>query len=124
MNNVVADKSGNVYRRDPQGNWQQRQGNQWKPQAAAPPAPRPSAAKAPEVIRPSAPVRPSVDTARLNQEYQARERGQVRTQQFQQLQSASTFRPSAATAWPSGGVSRPGGGAGALRGGGAGGRRR
>ena len=30
-NNVLADKNGNVYRRDNQGNMQPRQGNEWKP---------------------------------------------------------------------------------------------
>lgn len=43
-NNVMADKNGNVYKRDAQGNWQERQGNQWsKPGTASrPPTSKPS----------------------------------------------------------------------------------
>jgi len=32
-NNVVADKNGDVFQRNQQGNWQQRNGNTWKPAA-------------------------------------------------------------------------------------------
>lgn len=30
-NNVVADKQGNIFQRNQQGNWQERNGNSWKP---------------------------------------------------------------------------------------------
>lgn len=30
-NNVVADKQGNIYQRNQQGNWQERNGNSWQP---------------------------------------------------------------------------------------------
>jgi hypothetical protein len=124
--NVLADKNGNVYKRDNQGNWQSRQGNQWsKPGAAALPAGKAAA-------RPAA--RPSPDTGQLNRDFAARQRGETRTQNFQRANPAP--RPSGGGGRPSGGgaVKRPsgggGGGGGAGRpgggggGGGGGGRRR
>jgi hypothetical protein len=126
-NNVIADKGGHVYRRDAQGNWQQRQGNQWsRPQAAARPATRPVTPPSPatrpsQVARPTTPARPSFNTSQLNRDFQARERGQVRTQQFQRAQSAPAFRSSSPSA---GGGYRRGGGGGYRGGGGGGGRRR
>ena len=30
-NNIISDKQGNVYQKDKKGNWQQRDGNEWKP---------------------------------------------------------------------------------------------
>lgn len=118
-NNVLADNNGNVYRRDPQGNWQQRQGSQWSgPKAEARPATRPAGrptarpevtppAVRPEAARPAAAPRPSVDTAQLNRDFAARQRGEMRTQNFQRASAPS----------------RPSGGNSGFRGGG-GGRRR
>ena len=80
-NNVLADKNGNVYKRDNQGNMK----------SAAKPATRPAAASRPT-------PRPSVDSKQLNRDYAARQRGEVRTQNFAR---ASAPRPS---------VSRPSGG--------------
>ncbi|MGA9755691.1 MAG: hypothetical protein WBV23_11175, partial [Desulfobaccales bacterium] len=58
-NNVFADKQGNVHRRDSQGNWQTRQGNQWsKPQAPVRTATRPSQAR-----------QPGFDSTRMNREF-------------------------------------------------------
>ncbi len=140
-NNVFADKSGNVYRRDNQGNWQQRQGNQWsKPQAAARPATRPSGqvsrpggyqpsqrpADITQRARPTQPSasRSSFDASRMNRDFQARERGQMRTQSFQRAQSSPAFGGGRGFSRPSGGFSRPsGGGGGGFRGGGGGGFR-
>jgi len=135
-NNVFADRSGNVYRRDAKGNWQQRQGNQWnRPQAAARPATRPSRPSGvyrptPRPAQPS--TRPSFDASRLNRDFQARQRGQMRTQNFQRAQSSPSFRPSSRPSGgfsrpsgggrPAGGFSRPSGGGGGGRGGGGGGR--
>ena len=123
-NNVFADKSGNVYRRDNKGNWQQRQGNQWsKSQAAARPATKPSrpSGVSRPTPKPAQPVaRPSFDASRMNRDFQARQRGQARTQNFQRAQSSPAFRPSSRPSRPSGGVSRPSGGGGR----GGGGRRR
>jgi hypothetical protein len=133
-NNVFADRSGNVYRRDARGNWQQRQGNKWtKAQAAARPATRPSRPSG--VSRPT--PRPSQPTARptsfnanrMNREFQARQQGQARTRNFQRAQSSPAVRPSRPSGG-GGGISRPaGGGGGGPRGGGGrsgggGGRRR
>jgi hypothetical protein len=132
-NNVVADRNGNVYRRDNQGNWQQRQGNQWSKAGAGRPATsqarqpsRPSQRPAnisrptPRPTQPSA-SRPSFDSRSLNRDFQARQRGEMRTQNFQRRQSASSYRPSGGGGRPSGGFSRPSGGGGG-RGGGGGGR--
>ncbi|MDI6853108.1 MAG: hypothetical protein QME75_05825 [Deltaproteobacteria bacterium] len=127
-NNVFADKGGNVYRRDPQGNWQQRQGNQWtRPPAADRPASRPRPAEQvsrpggfqpsqrPADItqrspRPSSEARPGFDAGRMNSEFQARERGQMRTQSFQRAQGSPAFLGGGGFGRPSGGFSRPGGG--------------
>jgi hypothetical protein len=111
-NNVLADKSGNVYRRDQQGNWQQRQGNQWsKPMAEARqkarPSTRPEVSRPPTRPEPPRPAtRPSMETAQLNRDYQARQRGETRTQNFQRYQSFS--RPSGPAAG-AGGFRRAGG---------------
>jgi hypothetical protein len=109
-NNVFADRSGKVYRRDAKGNWQQRQGNQWtRAQAAARPATRPSrpASVSRPTPRPRQPaVRPSFDANRMNRTFQSRQRGQIRTQNFQRIHSGG----------------RPAGGGGGFRGGGGGGR--
>jgi hypothetical protein len=119
QNNVLADRNGNVYRKTPQG-WQERQGNQWsKPAAAARPATRPSPgtgparpATRPEVSRPAprpaAASRPAFDSGQLNRDFAARQRGEMRTQNFQRAGAAS----------------RPSGGARPAGGGGGGGRRR
>jgi len=125
-NNVFADKKGNVYRRDAKGNWQQRQGNRWSStKAASRPATRPSQATRPStrpyqrpsgVTRPTPTTRPSFDASRMNRQYQARQRGQLRTQQFQRYQS----RPSRNFSAPSRSFSRPSGGGGGFRGGGGG----
>lgn len=137
-NNVVADRSGNVYRRDSQGNLQQRQGNQWAKAGAERPGARPATRPADQVSRPGGfqpsqrpaditqrgtrPSQPSAtrsdfDAGRMNREFQARDRGQARTQQFQRAQSSPAFGSG-------GGFSRPsGGGAGGFRGGGGGGGR-
>ena len=117
--NVLADRNGNVYRRDQAGNWQSRQGNQWsRPGAAARPAGNAAARPAtrPEAARPA--TRPSPNTGQLNREFAARQRGDMRTQNFQRSQSVS---PGGRGGRPSGGggISRPsGGGGGGGRGGG------
>ena len=140
-NNVVADRNGNVYRRDNQGNLQQRQGNQWSPAGGGRPGAgaraeaRPAARPSPPTARPSdltqrgprpdtrhqpraeAPrpsPRPDMDAHRLNREFQARDRGEARTQQFQRAQSSPAFGGGG------GGFSRPGGGGGGFQGGGGG----
>jgi len=139
-NNVVADRGGNVYKRDNQGNWQQRQGNQWsrpggerpasRPAASSRPSPRaerPAAAPRPTpATRPAAAPRPSFDSGQLNRDFAARQRGEMRSQNFQRASMAS--RPSfggggrpGGGGQPGGGISRPSrGGGGAMRGGGGG----
>lgn len=141
-NNVLADKNGNVYKRDHQGNYQQRQGGQWKPATtpAARPTPstrptpqpqRPTAAPRPTPsTRPAAASRPSFDSGQLNRDFDARQRGEMRSQNYQRASAASRPSPSysrpggGGDGRPSGGVSRPsGGGGGGPRGGGGGGGR-
>jgi len=130
QNNVLADRNGNVYRKTPQG-WQERQGNQWtkpagaagaRPSTAASPArpevtrppTRPEAARPatrPEISRPATPPaaasRPGFDSSQLNRDFAARQRGEMRTQNFQRAGAAS--RPSPNFSRPGGGA-RPGGG--------------
>jgi hypothetical protein len=128
-NNVFADRTGNVYRRSSQGNWQQRQGGQWQ-------AARTGRA------RPGATQRASFQPSHLNREFAARQRGQMRTQNFQRASTGARFGGGGGGASRGhggggprggGGVSRPsggghagprggGGGGGGPRGGGGGGR--
>jgi len=122
QNNVLADRNGNVYKRDNQGNYQQRQGNQWSKPGAERPATRPAASTRPSPrperpaasprptpsARPAAAPRPSFDSGQLNRDFAARQRGEMRTQNFQRASAAS--RPSF------------GGGGGGGRGSGGGGR--
>lgn len=56
-NNVMTDKSGNMYQRDNNGNWNQRNNNSWQP---------------------------SQNTRQMDQMQQSRDRGNYRTQQSQQ----------------------------------------
>jgi hypothetical protein len=90
-NNVFSDRSGNVFQRSQSTNqWQQRQSNNsWRPVTN----------------------NPSVQQ-NLNRQQQMRDRGQVRTQNFQQARSSGGgARPSVQSApRSSGGGSRPSGG--------------
>jgi hypothetical protein len=131
-NNVLADKNGNVYKRDKQGNFQERQGNQWKPAAtpatrpAASPRPAPKPERPAASARPAAAPRPSVDHGQLNREFAARQRGEVRTQNFQRASAPprpNVSRPMGGGARPAPATSRPAGGGGGGRSGGRGGRR-
>jgi hypothetical protein len=101
-NNVVGGKDGNVYRRDGQ-NWQTREGNQWKPATGSTgttggvqrptnptsPTTRPATPTSP-TARPTTPTtRPTTPTTRpapvpsdVSRDYQSRERGQQRTQTY------------------------------------------
>ncbi|MDP4214221.1 MAG: hypothetical protein Q8926_16530, partial [Bacteroidota bacterium] len=89
--NIYSDRQGNVYQRSQQGQWQQRQNRSWSPANNA----------RPEVIQ------------NLNRQQVMRDRGQIRTQNFERA------RPSA----PSGGGFRPSGGGGSFRPSGGGGGR-
>ena len=59
---VLSDQQGNVYQRSNEGQWQQRQQNQWKPVTPS---------QRPEVLQ------------NLNRQQQMMDRGQTRTQNFQ-----------------------------------------
>lgn len=141
QNNVLADKNGNVYKRDNHGNYQQRQGGQWKPATTSAARPTPSTRPAPQPQRPAASPRPtpttrpttapqpSFNSSQLNRDFAARQRGDMRTQNYQRASTAS--RPSPSYSRPSGGgysrpssgYSRPSGGGGVGPRGGAGGGR-
>ena len=96
-NNVYSDRQGNVYQRAGQGQWQQRSNRQWAPVSNNPP----------EVTR------------NLDRQQQMRDRGQVRTQNFQRAQSFSA--PSSRPSGGGGGRSSGGGGGGSRSSGGGGG---
>jgi hypothetical protein len=84
-NNVFSDRAGNVYQHNAANNqWQQRSNNSWRP------------------VQGNAQVRQN-----LNRQQTMRDRGQVRTQNFNQARGASR---------PSGGGSRPSGGGGSRGG--------
>jgi hypothetical protein len=93
-NNVFSDRAGNVYQHTPNNQWQQRTNNQWRPAQNN-----------------------AASTQNLNRAQQMRDRGQVRTQNFQQARAASAPRSTGGGSRPSGGGARPSGG------GGGGGRR-
>ena len=85
-NNVYADRSGQVAKRDGD-QWQTRDSGQWKPAAETRPAARPEAKPATRpttpTARPSSPStrpssRPSIDTRDLNRSHQARQTGMSR----------------------------------------------
>jgi hypothetical protein len=93
-NNVFSDRAGNVYQHNSGTNqWQQRSNNSWRP------------------------VQNNNSVQNLNREQQMRDRGQVRTQNFNQARGVSAPRPT-------GGGSRPSGGGGSRPSGGGGGGRR
>ena len=91
-NNVFSDRAGNVYQHSATNGWQQRTNNSWRPMQNNPQ------------------VRQN-----LNRQLQMRDRGQVRTQNFNQARVAS--RSGGGFSRPSGGGSRPSGGGGGSRGG-------
>ena len=96
-NNIMTDRSGNVYQRtNNNGNqqWQQRQQNQWKPVDNS----------KPEVVQ------------NLNHQQQMQTRGQQRTQNFQSSRQSEPARSS-------GGGNHGGGNGGGGNNGGSGGRR-
>jgi len=78
-NNVYADRSGQVAKRDGQ-NWQTREGGQWQTAAeqrpAAKPAARPATQTSTPATRPAS--RPKLDTRDLNRSHQARQTGMAR----------------------------------------------
>jgi len=86
-NSVTTDRSGNVFQRGPQGQWQQRQQHQWQP------------------------VNNGQQVQTLNRQQQMRDRGQMRTQNYQATRQ-SFSRPSS-----SGGGARSSGGGGSRSGG-------
>ena len=104
--NVYSDRQGNVYQRGQQGQWQQRQNRSWAPVTNS----------------------RSQTIQNLNRQQVMRDRGAMRTQNFQRsMPSGGGSRSSGGGgARPSGGSSggsRGGGGGGGSRGGGGGGRR-
>jgi hypothetical protein len=122
-NNVLADRNGNVYRRGSRGNWQQRQGGQWKP--ATTHATRPAAVHRPTPApRRAVTPRAGFQPRQLNREFAARQRGNVRTQNFRRASAGARFGGGGGPRG-GGGFSRPSGGrgGGARGGGGRGGRR-
>jgi hypothetical protein len=97
-NNVYSDRNGNVFQRNPSNNqWQQRQSNQWRPVTNNNPA-----------------------VQNLNRQQQMRDRGQVRTQNFERARSGGFSAPAARPSG-GGGTSRPS--SGGSSGGGRPGRR-
>ena len=107
-NNVYSDRQGNVYQRSVQG-WQQRSNRSWAPVDNT---------QRPDVVR------------NLDRQQQMRDRGQVRTQNFQSARSnfgggrSSTSAPRAMSSGGGGGRSSGGGGGSSRSSGGGGGSRR
>jgi hypothetical protein len=72
---VVTDKKGDVYQRDPNGNWNQRQDKSWKPA-------------------------PNNSKEQLNKTQQQRERGAARESNFNKGQQSKTAPPKSAPSKP------------------------
>jgi hypothetical protein len=85
QNNVYTDKSGNVYRRDQSGNWDQRDKGAWKP----------TTPQAKQGTSPSKPSQHPAPNPQLQRDYQARQQGSQRAQSFQGGGGASQ-KPSSA----------------------------
>ncbi|MDP4148131.1 MAG: hypothetical protein Q8943_01850 [Bacteroidota bacterium] len=99
QNNVYSDRSGNVFQRNATNNqWQQRQSNRWRPVTGQ---------------------NQAAIQQNLNREQQMRDRGQVRTQNFERARSGGFSAPSRPSG--GGGFSRPSGGGGFSRPSGGGG---
>jgi hypothetical protein len=87
QNNVLTDRSGNVYQRDTSG-WQQRDQGQWKPPEnldRASPSTRPSPSQPTPSTRDfnrPATTQPAV-RPQLERDFNARQQGASRTQSFQ-----------------------------------------
>jgi len=79
-NNVLTDRSGNVYQRGNSGDWSQRQNGEWQRPSNLDQVTRPSTRPAGNYAgtRPATAVRPQ-----LERDFSARQRGNVRTQSFQ-----------------------------------------
>jgi hypothetical protein len=110
QNNVLTDRTGNVYQRDPNGSWERRENGQWtrpqdldgvsRPQPATRPSQpttrpaQPTTRPAQPATRPSQPAtrpsqprtRPSQPAVRpqLERDYNARQHGANRSQNYQQ----------------------------------------
>ncbi len=98
-NDVFTDRSGDVYRRDPKGGWEQRQGGSWRPGTGPGGQQLPATGPGPgtrPATRPAAGGQPSTrpSTGSLDRDYGARSRGKVRSKQFRSSGVART-RPSA-----------------------------
>ncbi|HXV13965.1 MAG TPA: carbohydrate-binding family V/XII [Candidatus Krumholzibacteria bacterium] len=124
-NNVYADQNGNVMRRENDGSWSQRDQGSWKPADGRPqskdaatrpgggasagqqPATRPGGATpgTQPATRPATPqTRPSQpNTQQLNRDYQSRQRGNQRVNNYQ---GQTRSRPSSRPAGRSGGGGR------------------
>jgi hypothetical protein len=107
QNNVLTDRSGNVYQRDTSGSWAQRDKGEWKspqnldrvsPSPATRPAQQPSVsrpAQQPSVSRPSPSTRQTGGSwsgqqavrPQLERDFNARQQGARRTQSYQRQAS-------------------------------------
>jgi hypothetical protein len=99
QNNVYTDKSGNVYRRDQSGNWDQRDKGAWKPTTpqAKPTTPqaKPNTPQAKPNTPQAKPTQQPAPTQQLQRDYQARQQGSQKAQSFQGSGGASQ-KPSSA----------------------------
>jgi hypothetical protein len=78
-NNVLADRNGNVHRRNQDGSWQQREGGSWGNRSE-----RPSTG--------AGQTRPQQGASGLSRDYQARQRGSQRTQDFNRARGGGGSR--------------------------------
>ena len=79
QNNVLTDRSGNVYRRTDNGAWQQRDNGQWRPPSDLDRSSRPAQPSSPgQQWQPQPAVRPQ-----LERDFNARQQGAARSQNFE-----------------------------------------
>jgi hypothetical protein len=89
-NNVFADRNGNVHRRNQDGSWQRREGGSWgdrsqRPSTGAGGQTRDRAGQQPS-------TRQSGGGSNLSRDYQARQRGSQRTQNYNRARGSSGSR--------------------------------
>jgi hypothetical protein len=109
-NDVLTDRSGNVYRPGQGGGWETRENGQWKPaQGLDRPTTRPTTPSTPSTrpaqpstgpstrpsTRPAPSTRPSTGATRpqIERDYRSRQRGSTRVQQRPSTPSRSMSRP-------------------------------
>jgi hypothetical protein len=115
-NNIFTDNSGNVYQKNNNGQWEQRQGNSWqssdkaatRPSTGTGASTRPSTGTGSSAARPS--TQPSSSRSDLDRQAASRDRGTTRTNNYSNYSSRPSAAPARSGGFSGGGGMRGGGG--------------